>query len=1361
MVMANTQGECDTRQAFGAFLANLRLRAKPKKIKQTKILAHLPHWVHSSYSRLEDGLVSPRFDDLPILYAAFLQAGVVFSPAERRQFVTLARERIQVQQTYKDNRTEAEWAQLLLDLMRLDGQAENDQQGQLSQPFFADVGHLVDRPLWQEELKNLLAPARGKKLIIIRGTAGVGKSSELSRLAIQLLGQSSCQVIFCNLRSHEQMRTPEQSLEELLGILFRELGIALPQTPALTFEEQTALLLERFERMERRLVLLLDHGERIMNEHHRLALCWERFLSAFLRGRHQAKIVLATRLWLGWTSSDPLFIDETTIPPLSEEQAVRLLQRLGLHEVPVSLLREVYHAIGGIPLCLEWVATLVKCPQQGDWETFEMAEALATPKLPSPAVMTRVLQRLLVEPRVFGGPPDSVVVPFLERLLASQSLSAEAQHVLELLSVAAIPLAKPALEIICRSGPGPYEELRRASLVVASRARTQLLPMVSGAILRSLSDVQVQTSERLLIEAYLAWLANGMVYEREAGGIVVELATLLLKHHRLLAASQLLIRYGWLAFNLGYAPRLARLGAEVMGSVDWHTTEEQECGGLLLRHFLAPFLGSPPDDEQKAADYQHIRNAMLAGEIRLQPPIEVAVTSHLMVCAMNGLRFEDALALLEACCDRLQSHQKSSLDLQASLLEKRALLCRRWSEYAEEQGDIEQAGTSQERAIDLNRQIITLLSTHEGSSPLERSFLNKRLARALNNLGYHLNRIGQAEEAYRAMNQSIELKERGYVELDTLADAYGEQSQILARLGKFQEALVFDQKAYAEVERLASLRYSFAQKELPTYRVNRGCLYLRVGRIDEAERLLREAGERVRPGRRMYRVFAKRALEEIEQWRGKGGSAQYQLDWRWVERYRTLAAFDSYWWWTATGPFNEEEQRQWNELFAPDLDESTKERLGTLLAAARERELSAAIAEQREPSLHYPAIAIEEVRARIAALQQLDAEVNQDEPNAIVRKLSRATIVEEIDFLRMIEATYEGDTEKYWECSLRFTPVSTREEMDYALSRLRYYVLQGLQHPGMVEASERVIHLVKELGLPLDLSVDEEEAQQMQQVTPLSSAGPRRLVSPQTARRFFEAVLQEHGYGEWHVVIDPNASGPRVEQGLRHLYLPTSKISVQQIKTYLSHELAGHVARCIAGERSPLGLLGIHTAHSLETEEGLASYYDMQTAHLTGQPHDETSVWFGTLAVGLASGVMSPPQSFMSLFAFFEAFILLYRRLRRPDQDARTAQQYARKLALARSLRTFRGVPDLHRAGVCYTKDVLYLRGLWRIEQAVAEDESVLDHLAVGVVALEYLPDLRELGIVSAPQPLRQLAQDPELDAYIVSFEGPEEHCML
>src|SRR5260370_17352054 len=117
--------------------------------------------------------------------------------------------------------------------------------------------------------------------------------------------------------------------------------------------------------------------------------------------------------------------------------------------------------------------------------------------------------------------------------------------------------------------------------------------------------------------------------------------------------------------------------------------------------------------------------------------------------------------------------------------------------------------------------------------------------------------------------------------------------------------------------------------------------------------------------------------------------------------------------------------------------------------------------------------------------------------------------------------------------------------------------------------------------------------------------------------------------------------------------------------------MAGHVARCIAGERSLLGLLGIHTKHSLETEEGLAVYHDIQTATLQGQVYDETRAWFGTLATGLASGVITPPQTFLSLFTFFESFIVLYRLLKRPDKDAPQAQHQPRPIALKHFLLTF------------------------------------------------------------------------------------------
>jgi tetratricopeptide (TPR) repeat protein len=996
--------------------------------------------------------------------------------------------------------------------------------------------------------------------------------------------------------------------------------------------------------------------------------------------------------------------------------------------------------------------------QVDDWEEFAShGHAFSAWTAAKTSALIQAVQRLLAEPYIFGGAFADDIAPLLQRIVANQRLSAEACSLLEILSVATVPLARPALEVIATTGPRSIKELRRASLLVAYEDRVQVLPMVASAVIRYLTADQLADRENTLLQAYAAWLHEGSFYGHESGALVTEYATLLLKHHRLLDAAQLLLRYGWLSFNLGHAPRLARLAFAALQEFDWQSTIDNECGGLLLQDFLPPFLGMTVDAGKKVADYRRIYDTVLTGRVTLQPSMEVAITSHLMKQAINDLRFEEAQSLLEVCCDRLRSLQASNPDLQASLLEKRAWLLGRWSEHAEEQRKEQLASELQAQAIALNRQIVALLSINEELSPLEKSFLNKRLARALNNLGYHLNNVGQYEEAVQFIEQSIDLKERGYVEVDTLADAYGEKSQILASLGRFQEALLFDERAYAETQRLANAGYSFSKEELWIYRVNRGCLYLHLGRVDGAEYLLRDALPHIPPNRRMYCMFAKNALDEIDEWRRNGSSELYQLDWRWVERYRTLASFDSYWWLAPTGSFTEEEQQQWNRLFSTNIDVATKEQLGTLIAASRERELEEAIAGQREPELHYPAIDIADVRRRIEGLLQLSTEIGQQETNAIVRRLYQGTVEEEIDFLRLIEAAYERDSERFWEYNLRLNPVPTLEEMHYTLSRVRHIILQGSLYPETQEASQRVIQcLCDRFGLSLDLSYDEQEAEELQKNIPLSSSSTKRMVSPQAAKRFFEVVLQEGGYEEWQVVIDPNASVPRIEQGLRHIYLPDSPISVNQIKHDLSHELAVHVARCIAGERSPIRLLGIHTKHSLETEEGLATYHDIQTAKMLGQPYDETGIWFGTLATGLASGVVTASQTFLPLFAFFEAFIFLYRLLKRPDQDVQTAQKYARKLALARCLRTYRGVPDLTRAGVCYSKDALYLRGLRKIEQALAEDETVLDRLAVGVVALELLPDLKELGIMTNPQPLRQLAQNPDLDAYILSFEETE-----
>jgi Domain of unknown function (DUF1704) len=178
----------------------------------------------------------------------------------------------------------------------------------------------------------------------------------------------------------------------------------------------------------------------------------------------------------------------------------------------------------------------------------------------------------------------------------------------------------------------------------------------------------------------------------------------------------------------------------------------------------------------------------------------------------------------------------------------------------------------------------------------------------------------------------------------------------------------------------------------------------------------------------------------------------------------------------------------------------------------------------------------------------------------------------------------------------------------------------------------------------------------------------------------------------------------------------------------------------------------------LPTEEGLALYHERRSAGLYGRESYDWGTWIGTLTTGLTSGVITPPQTFLSLYTFLESFFLLRRLLERWDDDVQTAPEKARRSALLRCLRTYRGVPDLEKAGVCYTKDVVYLRGLLQVERAVAADATVLDRLAMGVVAIELLPDLQELGMIAPPQPLRKLAADPDLESYIFSFDESGEN---
>jgi hypothetical protein len=344
-----------------------------------------------------------------------------------------------------------------------------------------------------------------------------------------------------------------------------------------------------------------------------------------------------------------------------------------------------------------------------------------------------------------------------ERVI-EQRLSAEAQAALCVLAVASLPLGKPALQVLC-ARPAPLKELRDSSLLVAYPHRVQLLPMVASAVRHQLSSGQVQTAEEQLIRAYTHWLDEGSAMsEREKGMIFTELVCLLMSHHRLLAAAELVLYHGWLSFHAGQILRLARRVQQVFVERPWTSPEtdiKAESGALLLHYYLAPYLGETIEAKKRAEDYERIYAWVTTGQLQVEPLMEVHLIDHLMIGRMNEDRYEEAQLLLEGCFSRLESRLSGDAELRATLLSKQASLYSEWSGYAESHGQVEEMKRMRSQTIEAYRESFALLERaeqEEGLHPLRQDTIKKKQASVLNNLAYQLNRAGRFAEALQSIN---------------------------------------------------------------------------------------------------------------------------------------------------------------------------------------------------------------------------------------------------------------------------------------------------------------------------------------------------------------------------------------------------------------------------------------------------------------------------------------------------------------------------------------------------------------------------------------------------------------------------------
>ncbi len=1351
------------------FGAHLRLLRDRHGLRQKEIVRHLGGWQQAAYSKVEKGTRAPLFEQIEPMYRALKKAGVQLTKQDRDHFYVLARDLLESRQTRHPRQSDDIWNRLYAKLAAIDGfpltretvssLLPRTQHKRAPLVPRREVGHLLGREAWLTQVIELATKPSPVKVLVLQGPPGSGKTSELHRVANQFAQHPSrYEVVLCEPAPIQLERLdPTDILEQLLGDVLEVVGSPYAVMPTNSLSARISYVLNSLSRLDHPTVICLDNAEHVFNDEGTLGPIWQHFFVQFAQANHQAMLILASQEWpAGTFLAESQLLVTVDVPRLSQKEGGNLLETLGLKNISEELLARTVDAVGGMPLCIEWLVRLVREPYLRDeWAEFEEEDDSA------------VLARLLDDVAIFGGAVALRVQPLLDRVL--KRLSNEAATALQDLAVTPVPLGAPALKVLYQT-PKVLRELREASLLVSYPQRVQLLPMVAAQVRQKLSESQVRAAEERLALALTHWLNSTRISMREQGVVITELAYLLLRRHQLLTAAELLLSYGWLSSHVGQMLHLARRVREVLQAQPWDDAPENELeteyGALLLHDYLDSYLGEEIDDHTRAAAYKRTLASVSANQVTISPLMQVYLLDHILREYATIERFEEALSLFENCFQRLEPLFASDLELHSTLVSKQAALYNRWSGYAKSHGLLEEARRMQERAIDIYQSCLVLLEqalqeAEEGT--LRKSILRKKQATFLNNLAYQLNMVGRYEEALKIVNACIDLKEQGYAERDSLAASYGEKSQILAALGQFQEALWLDERARKEIRRCAEAGDTLAEEEQWIYQVNQGRLYLLLGRVEEAEPLLEEAKEKIQPRRRIFQDMAHDALLEIRRGRAQSAPHPFQLDWRWVERYRSLSAYDAYWWLAHAGPFTEEEQETWNQLFVSPVNKETKDRLKKLLLVSRNRELEAAVAEEREPRLRYPAIEIDLVRQRIADFLALDADIRENEPNAIVRLLYHGAIHDELCFLRLIEATYEGNDERFWLLTQQLYSLPTESEWHYIMDRVKQIVLQGLQREDTAQSSHQVIQVLLQAGIALDLSSDMKVVGGVKRGISRTAQKPR-VISAQATKRFFEALLEEGGFRKWEVTLDPSASGPRVESGLQEMFLPDLPHSLVDIREYALHEILGHVTRSSAGERSLLGLLGMGTKGYMPTEEGLADHHERYGATLHDEPFDDSGTWLGPLAVALASGREGvAPLTFSQLFAFFKPFLLLYRLLWRDDEERETAERKAQDNARVLSLRTFRGAPNLQQKGICLTKDIVYLRGHLLISQTVEEDEIILDRLSVGKVALELLPLLDELGIEACESSsiLRKRLYDPELDAYILSFEREDRDGLL
>lgn len=372
------------------------------------------------------------------------------------------------------------------------------------------------------------------------------------------------------------------------------------------------------------------------------------------------------------------------------------------------------------------------------------------------------------------------------------------------------------------------------------------------------------------------------------------------------------------------------------------------------------------------------------------------------------------------------------------------------------------------------------------------------------------------------------------------------------------------------------------------------------------------------------------------------------------------------------------------------------------------------------PELDYPKLNEFDFVAHEKSLLALKQDIQEQEPNDIVRVIYLTKINENLAELRMLQSTRNGDDRRFHRYS---TFVYGKPDIEN--TRVMSDIVQEKVSRGITEIKQTAAQALRPV---LEAQVAEISARGEALITVEDSADRIQSIDEVVAA-FEAALIKVEATDGWRVVVNPDngITNFRVSQKNKEVHIPAGKVVgmlTQEMAAFVQHEIYGHVQRRVQGERSKLKLLSIGLDRVEKGEEGVATFYEQQVKGADTYSHPERY-----FAIALAQGdIDGIKRDFRQTFEVLKNY---YIAVLKSSKQGPTLEEKASDWAWRLAVRVFRGTTG-KTPGAVFTKDLNYFVGNKETWALVNTSADVVTYFSIGkfdAANPRHVGWLTELGI--------------------------------